>query len=336
MRDYWGDTMLERFQPDPVNLPLIYATRTLRDIRISVFAPGTTTLQTIYSTRTGGTTKGNPFTTGDDGYAEFWAESNGYDIKIEDTQGPARIATKTIGWNAVNGEPGGIPPAQLATGITLAQLEAAVQAALWKPGDIKTIGGAAVPSGWMACDGSAVNRSTYSALYAALGGAASPWGQGDGATTFNLPDLRGRALSGVGTAAGDATAANRTLGSKYGNEKHKLAATESGVAAHGHGNGTLAVADKAAFNTGTESADHSHGYVAPGSVALVVGNPAGSQLAREGYGANTGGRSGAHTHSVPQHGHTVSGAIAQATAAAAAADHNNVGPRTAVTVIVKT
>src|SRR4029077_5130751 len=152
------------------------------------------------SARTGGATKANPIITGSDGYAEFWAESAGYDIRLRDTQG-SRIPTKTIGWNAVNGEAGGISPAQIANGILLAQLEAAVAAALWKPGDIKAQGGAAVPTGWLACDGSAVNRVTYSALYNALGGATSPWGQGDGSTTFNVPDLRGRAMAGVGTAA---------------------------------------------------------------------------------------------------------------------------------------
>ena len=142
MRDYWGETMLERFQPDPAGLPTIYATRPLNGIEISVYAPGTTTLQTIYAARTGGATKTNPFTTGVDGYAEFWAESAGYDIKMRDTLG-ARIPTKTIGWNAVNGEAGGIPPAQLAPGITVAQLDAAITAALWKPGDLKMQGGAA-------------------------------------------------------------------------------------------------------------------------------------------------------------------------------------------------
>lgn len=52
---------------------------------------------------------------------------------------------------------------------------------------------AAAPSGWLLCDGSSVSRSTYSALYAVLG---TTWGQGDGSTTFNLPDYRGVALRG--------------------------------------------------------------------------------------------------------------------------------------------
>ena len=59
--------------------------------------------------------------------------------------------------------------------------------------------GAVIPTGYLACDGSAVSRTTYADLYAALGGAASPWGQGNGSTTFNLPDYRGRVAVGVGT-----------------------------------------------------------------------------------------------------------------------------------------
>lgn len=50
------------------------------------------------------------------------------------------------------------------------------------------------PSGWAICDGSAISRSTYSALFAVIG---TTWGGGDGSTTFNLPNFRGRALIGV-------------------------------------------------------------------------------------------------------------------------------------------
>lgn len=44
------------------------------------------------------------------------------------------------------------------------------------------------PTGWLECDGAAVSRTTYAALFAAVGTA---WGVGDGSTTFNLPDFRG-------------------------------------------------------------------------------------------------------------------------------------------------
>lgn len=47
------------------------------------------------------------------------------------------------------------------------------------------------PSGWLACTGQAVSRTTYSSLFGVIGTA---FGGGDGSTTFNVPDLRGRFL----------------------------------------------------------------------------------------------------------------------------------------------
>lgn len=55
------------------------------------------------------------------------------------------------------------------------------------------------PAGWLLCDGRAVSRSTFVALFAAIGTA---YGPGNGSTTFNLPDLRGRAPIGAGTGSG--------------------------------------------------------------------------------------------------------------------------------------
>ncbi len=54
-----------------------------------------------------------------------------------------------------------------------------------------------IPSGWLDCDGSAISRTTYSNLFAQIG---TTWGIGDGSTTFNLPDLQGAYLRGVGTS----------------------------------------------------------------------------------------------------------------------------------------
>ena len=75
-------------------------------------------------------------------------------------------------------------------------------------GTIKMWSGAAAPSGYLLCDGSAVSRATYADLFAVCGTA---FGAGNGTTTFNLPDLRGRVPLGAGTGdAADATA--HTLG----------------------------------------------------------------------------------------------------------------------------
>lgn len=63
------------------------------------------------------------------------------------------------------------------------------------PGTISAFGGDIAPDGWLPCDGLKISRSTYSALFAAIG---TIWGVGDGASTFNLPDLRDRFLIGAG------------------------------------------------------------------------------------------------------------------------------------------
>ena len=89
------------------------------------------------------------------------------------------------------------------------------------------------PSGWLACDGAAISRSTYAALFALLG---TTYGAGDGSTTFNVPYLRGRAPIGSGAGSG-LTARNR--GDKSGEETHQLSGAELAVhthtqTAHGH------------------------------------------------------------------------------------------------------
>jgi microcystin-dependent protein len=55
---------------------------------------------------------------------------------------------------------------------------------------------ASVPDGWLACDGSAVSRTTYSVLFGVI---STTWGTGDGSSTFNLPDLEGAFLRGTGS-----------------------------------------------------------------------------------------------------------------------------------------
>ena len=65
-------------------------------------------------------------------------------------------------------------------------------------GNIGWFAGATPPDGWMVCNGAAVSRATYAALFAVLG---TTYGEGDGETTFVLPDLRDRVAWG-GTAVG--------------------------------------------------------------------------------------------------------------------------------------
>jgi microcystin-dependent protein len=71
-------------------------------------------------------------------------------------------------------------------------------------GIIQAYGGTSVPTGWVDCDGSAISRTVYDALFSAIG---TTWGVGDGSTTFNVPDLRGAFLRGTGSH-GSATMAD--------------------------------------------------------------------------------------------------------------------------------
>lgn len=61
-------------------------------------------------------------------------------------------------------------------------------------GEIIAYGGGTAPTGWLICNGSAVSRATYAALFAVL---SDTYGVGDGSTTFNLPDLAGRGPFGA-------------------------------------------------------------------------------------------------------------------------------------------
>lgn len=95
------------------------------------------------------------------------------------------------------------------------------------------------PSGWLLCDGSAVNRVTYAALFAVIG---TSHGSGDGSTTFNLPDARGRFLRFRDAGAGrDPDAAGRTAMNAGGNTGDAVGSIQSDqVGPHTH---TVTVTD---------------------------------------------------------------------------------------------
>lgn len=89
------------------------------------------------------------------------------------------------------------------------------------------------PTGYLYCNGAAVSRETYSALFAAIG---SSCGSGDGSTTFNLPDLRGRFLRGQDDGASrDPDDASRTAMNSGGNTGDTVGSVQAGqYASHTH------------------------------------------------------------------------------------------------------
>jgi microcystin-dependent protein len=103
-------------------------------------------------------------------------------------------------------------------------------------GCVMPFAGTTPPDGWLLCYGQAVSRTGYSDLFAAIG---TTYGAGDGSTTFNLPDLRGRVAAGKddmgGSAAGRLTSpvSGATLGASGGEQSHMLSTAE--IPAHSHG-----------------------------------------------------------------------------------------------------
>ena len=101
--------------------------------------------------------------------------------------------------------------------VTASQILAFIAAAgvIVPTGAVMPFAAAAAPAGFLLCQGQAVSRSTYASLFAVLG---TTHGNGDGTTTFNLPDYRGRFLRGVDSGAGrDVDAGSRTAMGTAGN-----------------------------------------------------------------------------------------------------------------------
>jgi microcystin-dependent protein len=93
--------------------------------------------------------------------------------------------------------------------------QAELDAQVTPVGAIIAFGGTVAPAGWLFCDGSVVARAGFADLYAVVGDA---YGEGDGSTTFHLPDLRGRFARGVDGGVGrDPDAANRVASNNGGN-----------------------------------------------------------------------------------------------------------------------
>jgi len=160
-------------------------------------------------------------------------------------------------------------------------------------GVIQQYAGASAPTGYLLCQGQAVSRSTYAALFAVVG---TTYGSGDGSTTFNLPDLRQRVPVGRHTSG-----TFNTLGGTGGAETHTI--TTAQLPSHNHDVGTLATAS---------GGSHSHTLM-PYSASDVKGTSCSSSCDdrvmynSDGRLMTNGGRT---TSSDGSHSHTVSGSTA--------------------------
>jgi microcystin-dependent protein len=175
------------------------------------------------------------------------------------------------------------------------------------------------PSGWLLCDGQAASRTYYADLFTVIG---SQYGAGDGTSTFNLPDLKGRSPVGLDLSQADFD----VLGETGGEKQHTLStaempshfhsvnppstATGSGGASHTH------TVDPPSATTGTDGnhrhendADYASGLGSASSGDKVTYNNDGSSTSDYcdydgdhshtlNIGSFSSGSAGAHTHSI--------------------------------------
>lgn len=146
----------------------------------------------------------------------------------DDVVTASSIADDAVG--TANIADGAVTAAKLATG------------AAFVSGMVMPYAGTSAPTGWLLAYGQAVSRTTYADLFSAIG---TTYGSGDGSSTFNLPDLRGRVVAGQDDMG--STSANRltnqsgglngdTLGATGGSETHTL--TTAQIPAHSHSLGS--------------------------------------------------------------------------------------------------
>jgi microcystin-dependent protein len=110
-------------------------------------------------------------------------------------------------------------------------------------GEIIIYAGSSAPTGWLFCGGQGVSRTTYATLFGVIG---TTYGAGDGSTTFNIPDLRGRAVAGKDDMGG--SAANRITNAVCGITGTTLGAVGGDQNLHQHSH--LIAAGAAAFASG--------------------------------------------------------------------------------------
>lgn len=167
-------------------------------------------------------------------------------------------------------------------------------------GTVMSFAGSSAPAGWLLCNGAAVSRTTYATLFALIG---TTYGAGNGSTTFNVPDLRGRSVIGVGQGSG---LTNRALAATGGAETHALTTGEMPSHTHvqnSHGHGVTdpthshqiprSATDGYEAASNYQSSNDSNGTT--GTVAASTGVTVQSTTATN---QNTGG-DGAHNNMQP-------------------------------------
>ena len=174
-----------------------------------IYAAGTTTKQDVFTDSSGDTPLPNPIVLNSRGEVAPSATSASCGLWMDPS-----LAYKMVLAPATAGDP---PTSDFWTVDNIGSAESAVLTA--RPNYEATLGGVPIgsqmsfggvtpPAGWQLCYGQAISRTTYALLFAVIG---TSYGVGDGGSTFNLPDKRGRVSVGQdnmgGTPAGRITAA---------------------------------------------------------------------------------------------------------------------------------
>jgi microcystin-dependent protein len=148
------------------------------------------------------------------------------------------------------------------------------------PGTILETGFTNPPPGFLLCYGQTVSRSTYAQLWSAAQAYGWAWGNGDGSTTFTLPDFRGIITAGADNMGGSAAGrlSGYSVGTSGGNQAHTLVASELPVTAYsdtGHGHSVSDPGHAHAFGNNIVAASFSSN--AGGTIYLSI-IPPGSSL----------------------------------------------------------
>ena len=191
-------------------------------------------------------------------------------------------------------------------------------------GSIQAYAGANPPGNWLICAGQAVSRTKYQKLFSVIG---TTYGEGDGETTFNLPNLQGRVAIG--------RSEDYELGANGGEEAHLLTAAQSGTQEHLHTYSKSATTTGSHTLTTSEIPSHQHKItlVNQGSldygINFTYGTTAKGGMFGGGYSESVGGGSG-HTHGI-----TLTSTNTGTSSSDASEAHNNMQPYLVINYIIK-